>query len=90
MAKVYPRQAPSVPLYMTSGRETFTIWMKSLVYQTNGCTVYNSGGQIVFRVDNYEEKCSNEVYLMDLEGRVLYTIRKKVNLLLQMGKLSSA
>ncbi|KAF3448543.1 hypothetical protein FNV43_RR09256 [Rhamnella rubrinervis] len=74
--KVYP-QSPSVSAYMNSERETFTIWMKSLVYQTNGCTVYNSQGQIVFRVDNYEDKCSNEVHLMDLQGNVLCTIRKK-------------
>lgn len=82
MAKVYPHKAPSVSPCVTSERETFTIWMKSLVYNTNGCTVYNSEGQIVFRVDNYEEKCSNEVHLMDLEGRVLYTIRKRVTILL--------
>ncbi|XP_062119558.1 protein LURP-one-related 4-like [Humulus lupulus] len=74
--KVYP-QAPSLSPYLTPEREKFTIWMKSLVYQTNGCTVYNSNGQIVFRVDNYEKKCSSEVHLMDLKGKVLFTIRKK-------------
>ncbi|GMN32207.1 hypothetical protein TIFTF001_003561 [Ficus carica] len=79
MAKVHPDddQALSLPPYQTHERETFTIWMKSLVYHTNGCTVYNSNGDIVFRVDNYEKKCSNEVHLMDLHGKVLYTIRKK-------------
>ncbi|PON62834.1 LURP1-related protein domain containing protein [Parasponia andersonii] len=76
MAKVHP-QAPSFSPYLTSEKETFTIWMKSLVYHTNGCTVYNSNGQIVFRVDNYEKKCSSEVHLMDLKGKVIYTIRKK-------------
>uniref|UniRef100_A0A803PLI3 Reverse transcriptase domain-containing protein n=1 Tax=Cannabis sativa TaxID=3483 RepID=A0A803PLI3_CANSA len=30
-----------------------------------------------YRVDNYEKKCSSEVYLMDLKGKVLFTIRKK-------------
>ncbi|KAF4369251.1 hypothetical protein F8388_022907 [Cannabis sativa] len=75
--KVYPR-VPSLSPYLTPEREKFTIWMKSLVFQTNGCTVYNSNGQIVFRVDNYEKKCSSEVYLMDLKGKVLFTIRKKL------------
>ena len=78
MAKIHPDQALSLSPYLTSQRETFTIWMKSLVCHTNGCTVYNSAGQIVFRVDNYDKKCSNEVHLMDLQGKVLYTIRKKV------------
>lgn len=81
MAKVCPGEAPQVPLIapcMSSKRETYTIWMKSLVCNTNGCTVYNSSGEIVYRVDNYDKKCSNEVHLMNLQGKLLYTIRKKV------------
>jgi hypothetical protein len=77
MAKVYP-QVPSFSPHMTSKRESFTVWMKSLVYQTNGCTVYNTNGDIVYRVDNYDKKGSNEVHLMDLRGKVLFTIRRKV------------
>lgn len=81
MAKVYP--SSSSPLhptsnYMTSTRETFTIWMKSLIFNGNGCTVYDSDGQIVYRIDNYNRKCSKRVYLMDLRGNVLITILKKV------------
>ncbi|RWR79440.1 protein LURP-one-related 4 [Cinnamomum micranthum f. kanehirae] len=68
--------------YMTSTRETFTIWMKSLIFNGNGCTVYDSDGQIVYRIDNYNRKCSKRVYLMDLRGNVLITIlRKKYSLL---------
>ncbi|XP_042509958.1 protein LURP-one-related 11-like [Macadamia integrifolia] len=84
MAKVYPQQSPSSSTasaspspYVTSTRETFTLWMKSLVLHGNGCTVYNSSGEIVYRIDNYHEKCSDEVYLMDLGGNVLFTIRRK-------------
>ncbi|KAJ6962445.1 protein LURP-one-related 4-like [Populus alba x Populus x berolinensis] len=51
--------------------------MKSLLCQTNGCTVFDSDGDIVYRVDNYDKKCRNKVYLMDLRGRVLVTIRRK-------------
>ncbi|KAM1034721.1 hypothetical protein TB2_037520 [Malus domestica] len=81
MAQVCP-QAPqilSICPYTNSSskREPYTIWMKSLVCHTNGCTVYNSNGNIVYRVDNYDKKCSNEVHLMDLQGKVLYTILKK-------------
>ncbi|XVE57855.1 hypothetical protein DITRI_Ditri04bG0123900 [Diplodiscus trichospermus] len=64
-------------IYVTTGRETFTIWMKSLVMQGNGCTVYNENGEIVYRIDNYDKKCSDEVYLMDLQGKVLFTILRK-------------
>ncbi|KAF5937125.1 hypothetical protein HYC85_024631 [Camellia sinensis] len=76
MAKIYP-QTPTCSSYMTSTRETFTIWMKSLVFHGNGCTVFNSNGKIVYRIDNYDKKSSNEVYLMDLQGKVLFSIRRK-------------
>ncbi|KAJ0104642.1 hypothetical protein Patl1_17739 [Pistacia atlantica] len=76
MAKVYPK-APIVSPYLTLKRESFTIWMKSLLCHSNGCTVFDSDGQIVYRVDNYDKKCRNEVYLMDLRGKVLFTIKKK-------------
>ncbi|XP_031258333.1 protein LURP-one-related 4-like [Pistacia vera] len=76
MAKVHP--LPPVVPKVSSKRESFTIWMKSLVMQANGCTVYNENGEIVYRVDNYEKKGSNEVYVMDLRGKVLYTILRRV------------
>ncbi|XP_058079487.1 protein LURP-one-related 11-like [Magnolia sinica] len=83
MAKIHPLSilpsscSSSSSDYMTLESEVFTIWMKSLVFNGNGCTVYDSNGQIVYRIDNYNHKCGNEVYLMDLRGKVLLTIRRK-------------
>ncbi|KAJ6712449.1 PROTEIN LURP-ONE-RELATED 4 [Salix purpurea] len=78
MAKVFPQsQRPTLDPFVSSERQTFTIWMKSLLCQTNGCTVFDSDGHVVYRVDNYDKKCRNKVYLMDLRGRVLVTIRRK-------------
>ncbi|RVW16360.1 Protein LURP-one-related 4 [Vitis vinifera] len=83
MAKVHPQTFTAAPLSppsdscITSKREAFTIWMKSLVIQGNGCTVFNSDGEIVYRIDNYDKKCSSEVYLMDLQGKVLFTILQR-------------
>ncbi|KAJ6415216.1 hypothetical protein OIU84_004077 [Salix udensis] len=79
MAKVHAlpqvvSSSSSSSSYISSKPETFTIWMKSLVMQTNGCTVYNENGDVVYRVDNYDKKGSDEVYLMDLRGKVLFTI----------------
>ncbi|KAI3878885.1 hypothetical protein MKX03_018733 [Papaver bracteatum] len=51
--------------------------MKSLVMNSNGCTVFDSNGEIIYRIDNYHKKCSDKVYLMDLSGNVLSTILKK-------------
>ncbi|XWS49919.1 hypothetical protein CRYUN_Cryun12cG0044200 [Craigia yunnanensis] len=78
MAKVHPQAPVSDPFSTSSvGTETFTRWMKSLVCHTNGCTVFDSKGEIVYRVENYDSKGSSEVHLMDLHGKVLFTILKK-------------
>ncbi|XVF25288.1 hypothetical protein REPUB_Repub13aG0200400 [Reevesia pubescens] len=83
MAKIHP-QVPNATLvsvpFTTSKQETFTIWMKSLILSGKGCTVFDSSGQIVYRVDNYNCKYSNDVHLMDFTGKVLFTIRRKVRI----------
>ncbi|GFQ07628.1 retrovirus-related pol polyprotein from transposon tnt 1-94 [Phtheirospermum japonicum] len=44
MAKVHPHLvSPST----SPKQETFTLWMKSLILSSNGCTVFDSNGQIV-------------------------------------------
>ncbi|PNT45225.1 hypothetical protein POPTR_003G125200v4 [Populus trichocarpa] len=86
MAKVFPHsQRPVLDPFVSLEKETFTIWMKSLVCQTNGCTVFDSNGDIVYRIDNYDKKCSSKVYLMDLRGRVLVTIIRRKRLLQIVG-----
>ncbi|KAJ4832030.1 hypothetical protein Tsubulata_010279, partial [Turnera subulata] len=73
---VFPRSSMLSPFFSYE-RKTFTVWMKSLVCHGNGCTVYDSSGEIVYRVENYGHKSSKEVYLMDLQGRVLVTLQRK-------------
>lgn len=87
MAKVHPEAfgSTSSNSYMASTRETYTVWLKSLVFHGNGCTIFNSKGEIVFRVDNYQEKSSSEVFLMDLNGDVLFSIQRKVIIIIDMG-----
>ncbi|XP_057417635.1 protein LURP-one-related 4 [Lotus japonicus] len=77
MAKIFPQESTSSEC-INSERETFTLWMKSLVLHSNGCTVYDSNGDIVYRVDNYDRKGTREVNLMDLRGKVLCTIKKRL------------
>lgn len=57
--------------------EVFTIWMKSLVLNGSGCTVFDSAGSIVYRVDNYGSRRSADVCLMDVAGNVVLQILKK-------------
>jgi translation initiation factor eIF-2B subunit alpha len=88
MVKIYPHLAFPVDMdvvqdkilpYLTTEQERFTIWMKSLVFNSKGCTVFDSKGNLIYRVDNYDSKSwSNEVYFMDLNGKILFTLRQKV------------
>ncbi|KAL2547526.1 Protein LURP-one-related 11 [Forsythia ovata] len=77
MAKIHPQTSVKGSDHLTSERETFTIWMKSLVFHGNGCTVFNSKGEVVFRVDNYQTRHSSEVFLMDINGVVLFSMKRK-------------
>ncbi|CAN6206441.1 unnamed protein product [Urochloa humidicola] len=79
-----PRVHSSCPASSTSwsactGEQSkvFTVWMKSLVLNGYGCTVYDSGGAIVYRVDNYGSRCGGSVCLMDLHGTVVLNVVKK-------------
>jgi len=54
-----------------------TVWKKSLVFGCNGFTVFNSSGNLVFRVDNYPSDPKDELLLMDAAGRALLTMRRK-------------
>ncbi|KAF3520493.1 hypothetical protein DY000_02059585 [Brassica cretica] len=66
--------------YVTTEQESFTIWMRSLVYHSKGCTVYDSKGNLIYRVDNYDSKSCGEVYLMDLYGEVLFEFQQSFGL----------
>ncbi|KAL6177230.1 hypothetical protein ACLB2K_048756 [Fragaria x ananassa] len=35
---------------------------------------FDENGEIVYRIDNYDDKHNNEVFLMDLRGKVLFTL----------------
>jgi uncharacterized protein YxjI len=40
--------------------------------------VYDSDGLIVYRVDNYDSRCRDNICLMDLRGNIVVNILKKV------------
>ncbi|CAK8560524.1 unnamed protein product [Lathyrus sativus] len=78
MGKVHPQAlGSSTSCNFTSKQETFTLWMKSLVLNGKGCTVFDSNGQIAYRVDNYNSNNRDQVHLMDQRGNTLFTILKK-------------
>ncbi|KAL1828385.1 hypothetical protein DCAR_0207590 [Daucus carota subsp. sativus] len=79
MLKVSPEINLLSPLSCaeTARGHSYTIWMKSLLFNGCGCTVFDSNGEIVYRIDNYSMKCRSQVHLMNLQGKVLVSLRRK-------------
>ncbi|XP_020594223.1 protein LURP-one-related 8-like [Phalaenopsis equestris] len=61
---------------------TLTVWRKSLLFNCNGFTVFDSNGNLVYRVDNYSKSGNQaEIVLMDAAGKPCLTIRRKTKLI---------
>ncbi|KAJ7944976.1 Protein LURP-one-related like [Quillaja saponaria] len=59
---------------------SLTVWRKSLVISCKGFTVFDSYGNLVYRVDNYIGR-PDQVTLMDASGNSVLTMRRRrVNL----------
>ncbi|KAE8680523.1 Protein LURP-one-related 8 [Hibiscus syriacus] len=86
MTRVYPnasftgvshRQQPKLLSKPDTEETILTVWKKSLLFNCNGFTVFDSKGNLVFRVDNYMDGHKGEILLMDATGNPLLTIRRK-------------
>lgn len=90
MTKVYPNTTRAVSNHIseknkcssvnyTNGKSggVLTVWRKSLLFNCDGFTVFDSKGNLVFRVDNYCAAAKAEIILMDASGNSLLTIRRK-------------
>ncbi|GLJ51337.1 hypothetical protein SUGI_1091520 [Cryptomeria japonica] len=83
MSQVRPHSSISSPhvcidqFFCSSSSTHFTVWKKSLLFNGKGFTVFDSMGHLVFRVDNYASNVKSEVVLMDNEGQILLTLRRK-------------
>ena len=79
MAKIQPLAAAASPSSSDDQRsqQAYTVWMKSLVFNGNGCAVYGPDGAVAFRVDNYGCRGGREVFFMDRQGNALIRIRRK-------------
>ncbi|KVD98177.1 protein LURP-one-related 8-like [Cynara cardunculus var. scolymus] len=87
MTKVYPTPITSVvvspPKSSAASKNpvVFTVWKKSLLFNYDGFPVFDSNGNLVFRVDNYVTGGNGEIVLMDAFGRSVVTIgRKRISL----------
>ncbi|XP_051220767.1 protein LURP-one-related 11 [Lolium perenne] len=84
MAKIHPLPAAASQSTSSSssfddrqGGQAYTVWMKSLVFNGSGCTVYTPDGAVAFRVDNYSCRGGREVFFMDRAGNTVLRIRRK-------------
>ncbi|XP_043696478.1 protein LURP-one-related 8-like isoform X3 [Telopea speciosissima] len=56
---------------------SLTVWRKSLLFNCNGFTVFDSAGNLIYRVDNYRGDRNDDIVLMDASGKSLFTLRRK-------------
>lgn len=75
----FQREREGLPIIhsSTSNPVILTVWKKSLLFNCDGFTVFDSKGNLVFRVDNYIAGRKGEIVLMDASGTSLLTIRRK-------------
>ena len=81
MRRVHSTVSPDVSLACSSKYtkpDTLLVWKKSLLLNCSGFTVFDSKGELVFRVDNYGTDHREGIVLMDAAGKPLLTMRKKV------------
>lgn len=57
-----------------------TVLKTSLFFAGDGFTVYDSKGEVAFRVESYgpDSRDLDELVLMDPDGRCILTVRRKV------------
>ncbi|CAF1700573.1 hypothetical protein F2Q70_00008583 [Brassica cretica] len=79
MTKVHPKfpNTYEESLCDSKAAVVLTVWRKSLLFNCDGFTVYNSNGNLVFRVDNYMNSPKDNIVLMDASGLPLLSIRRK-------------
>ncbi|KAK6145044.1 hypothetical protein DH2020_021864 [Rehmannia glutinosa] len=87
MTKVYPNASGLASPPSSNGCESadpnpmvLTVWKKSLLFNCDGFTVFDSRGNLVYRVDNYMSGNNGEIFLMDASGTSLLTIRRRKKL----------
>ncbi|CAA7389187.1 unnamed protein product [Spirodela intermedia] len=81
MPKVHPNAissgVPSPPDRSGGEAVALTVWRKSLLFNCDGFTVFDSCGDLVYRVDNYTSGSKGEIVLMDATGVPLLAVRRK-------------
>ncbi|KAM0897974.1 hypothetical protein ACQ4PT_022207 [Festuca glaucescens] len=100
MAKVHPNIAvPESPAGAVVEEEeqqptVLTVWRKSLLFNCDGFTVFDSTGGLAFRVDRYgsssyggrRRRAAEDIVLMDAAGKPLITVRRKIKLILSLAE----
>ncbi|KAI3911506.1 hypothetical protein MKW98_010393 [Papaver atlanticum] len=86
MQKVYPNtndpnatttKPTEIPRHISDRQvEVLTVWKKSLLFNCNDYTVFDTKGNLVFRVDNYQSG-KKQIVLMDGMEKYLLIIRRK-------------
>ena len=79
--KVHPNVAAAslaLPAAEEKGEAvSLTVWRRSLLFNGKGFTVFDTNGNLVYRVETHSRGSPREVVLMDAHGVALLTVRRK-------------
>ncbi|KAM3262950.1 hypothetical protein ACQJBY_053225 [Aegilops geniculata] len=80
--KVHPNVAAASLVAPAAAEEkgeavSLTVWRRSLLFNGKGFTVFDTNGNLVFRVETHARGSPREVVLMDADGLALLTVRRK-------------
>ncbi|XP_048527326.1 protein LURP-one-related 8-like [Triticum urartu] len=78
--KVHPNVAAAslaLPAAEKGEAVSLTVWRRSLLFNGKGFTVFDTNGNLVFRVETHSRGSPREVVLMDAHGVAILTVRRK-------------
>ncbi|EMS47616.1 Protein LURP-one-related 8 [Triticum urartu] len=81
--KVHPNVAAAslaLPAAEKGEAVSLTVWRRSLLFNGKGFTVFDTNGNLVFRVETHSRGSPREVVLMDAHGVAILTVRRKPDL----------
>ena len=76
--------------YLYEEDKPLTVCKTSLFYTGDGFAAYDCHGDIIFRVDSYgpDTRDNDEFVLMDVAGKCLLTVKRKVKHIISRNELS--
>ncbi|GLJ13717.1 hypothetical protein SUGI_0218880 [Cryptomeria japonica] len=81
MAQIHPHHSPNATEHHHSTAacpQVLTVWKKDFFFSGIGFMIFDSSGNLLFRVENWTPNVATQLLLMDASGNPLILLRRKV------------